>query len=58
MPLDGEQFSFLEKVINLVEKHGLVRIFKAIFVITAFFFVMYNGHKVIGTTPHKAGIRC
>ena len=30
MPLDGEQFSFLEKVINLVEKHGLVRIFKAI----------------------------
>lgn len=46
MPLDGEQFSFLEKVINLVEKHGLVRIFKAIFVITAFFFVMYNGQNV------------
>lgn len=46
MPLDGEQFSFLEKTINLIEKHGLVRIFKAIFVITAFFFVMYNGQNV------------
>lgn len=56
MPLDGEQFSFLEKVINLVEKHGLVRIFKAIFVITAFFFVMYNGQnvsKIVENVIHK-----
>lgn len=45
MPLDGEQFSFLEKVINLVEKHGLVRIFKAIFVITAFFFCYVQWSK-------------
>lgn len=46
MPLNGEQISFLERTINLIEKHGLVRIFKAIFVLMAFFFVLYNGQNV------------
>lgn len=46
MSVGEEQLSFLEKVINLIEKHGLFRIFKAIFVILAFFFVMYNGQNV------------
>lgn len=42
----GGQLTILEKVIELIEKHGLLRIFTAIFVIMAFFFVIYNSQNV------------
>lgn len=42
----NEQITFLERLVNLVEKHGLLRIFKAILVLMAFFFVMYNGLNI------------
>lgn len=41
-----EPVSALERVVKLVERHGLLRIFKAIFVIIAFFFVLYNGQNM------------
>lgn len=46
MPLDEGQFSIIEKTINLIEKHGILRILKALFVLVAFIYVMYNGQNV------------
>lgn len=45
MPLEGEQLGFLEKVILIVEKYGLFRIFKALFVMAVFIYVMYNAQN-------------
>lgn len=42
----NEGLSFLERVIKIVDKYGLPRIFKAILVIVAFFVVIYNGSNV------------
>lgn len=47
MALEGEQLGFLEKTVKLVEKYGLFKIFKALFVITIFVYVMCNGADLI-----------
>lgn len=42
-PLQGEQLTFLERVVRLVKRESMWVIFKALFVIALFVFIMYNG---------------
>lgn len=46
MPLDGEQLGVLEKVIKLINKYGIFKIFQALCVIGIFVYLMYNAHNV------------
>lgn len=46
MSLGNEQLSFLEKAINIVEKHGVFKILKTALVLIVFFFAIYNGYNV------------
>lgn len=46
MPLDGEQLGFLEKVIKIINKYGIFKVFQALCVIGVFVYLMYNAHNV------------
>lgn len=46
MPLDGEQLGFLEKVIKIINKYGIFKVFQALCVIGIFVYLMYNAHNV------------
>lgn len=46
MPLEGEQLGFLEKVIKIINKYGLFKVFQALCVIGIFIYLMYNAHNV------------
>lgn len=46
MPLEGEQLGFLEKVIKIINKYGLFKVFQALCVIGIFVYLMYNAHTV------------
>lgn len=46
MPLEGEQLGFLEKVIKIINKYGLFKVFQALCVIGIFVYLMYNAHTI------------
>lgn len=46
MPLEGEQLGFLEKVIKIINKYGLFKVFQALCVIGIFVYLMYNAHNI------------
>ena len=46
MPLEGEQLGFLEKVIKIINKYGLFKVFQALCVIGIFVYLLYNAHNV------------
>jgi len=46
MPLDGEQLGFLEKIIKIINKYGVFKVFQALCVIGIFVYLMYNAHNV------------
>lgn len=48
MALEGEQMSFLEKTVDLIERKGMWRIVKALLVILVFVYFINNGEQFLG----------
>lgn len=46
MPLEGEQLGFLERVIKIINKYGLFKVFQALCVIGIFVYLMYNTNAI------------
>ena len=41
--IQDEHLGFLEKAVKLVEKYGLLKIFKALLVLAIFIYILYSG---------------